>query len=617
MPATFIVTPGFTVPGTGTRITPAVLNALGSPGVTLVADGSIGTSYLNMTEISAALSQSARAVNFLPGGLFPALNWRNTAGVTCVAGTGTENAPGWKVQSTGADVTFARNALVYDDGTNPPAASYSAEIRGAAGLTAVELRTELDADSAGMLREEEVTISVRFHNATGAAQTPRLILRTWSGSAWVERYNTAFGTSTAHLAWSRPSWTIDTATITDWQNGVQVCFGLTTATMDTTGKYILFHHAQLESGAAVTPYVRPVNNTFDERSGMVGQIMAWPGATVPEGWLPCEGQSLLRTDYGQLFDVLSTTWGAVDATHFTLPDLRGRTLMHPDALAGRVLITDAACTYTGGNTTMTVTSTANLLQGYGVAGTDIPADTTITRILSETTLQLSANPTSSHAAASVTFSKLGGVLPVLGSYGLPLTEPRHGGISLYGCTASSGSNILTLPGVWPSTGLHPGSVVSGTGIAAGTKVVAFHSTTPSYTLLLSQNTTAAVVATQKVTFAPASYETDGWIADQENCHAPAIDRCTWGLGTSTIEMPNTAPAIAGLIVGMEITGPGLPASGLYVTTVAGASIGVSAAHTTAQTAPGATLTFSTNPGRGSATVAGREVAVVNFIIRAI
>lgn len=56
-----------------------------------------------------------------------------------------------------------------------------------------------------------------------------------------------------------------------------------------------------------------------------GDIKATAAPTAPEGWLLCEGQSLLRTGtYAALFAAISTTYGTVDGTHFNLPDLRGR-----------------------------------------------------------------------------------------------------------------------------------------------------------------------------------------------------------------------------------------------------------------------------------------------------
>jgi len=59
---------------------------------------------------------------------------------------------------------------------------------------------------------------------------------------------------------------------------------------------------------------------------VIGEIIAYAGPTSPDSrWLPCDGSSLLRVDYPDLFTVVGTLYGAADSTHFNLPDLRGRT----------------------------------------------------------------------------------------------------------------------------------------------------------------------------------------------------------------------------------------------------------------------------------------------------
>ncbi len=59
---------------------------------------------------------------------------------------------------------------------------------------------------------------------------------------------------------------------------------------------------------------------------MIGEIIAYAGTTSPDTdkWLPCDGSSLLRADYPDLFTVIGTTYGSVDGTHFNIPDLQGR-----------------------------------------------------------------------------------------------------------------------------------------------------------------------------------------------------------------------------------------------------------------------------------------------------
>lgn len=65
--------------------------------------------------------------------------------------------------------------------------------------------------------------------------------------------------------------------------------------------------------------------------GEVKMTAVTAGPAVPRGWLLCQGQSLLRTQYARLFAAIGTTYGSVDSTHFTLPDLRGRMVAGRDS----------------------------------------------------------------------------------------------------------------------------------------------------------------------------------------------------------------------------------------------------------------------------------------------
>lgn len=59
---------------------------------------------------------------------------------------------------------------------------------------------------------------------------------------------------------------------------------------------------------------------------VIGEIVTLAGPTNPDPvrWLSCNGSSLLRADYPDLFAAIGTTYGFTDATHFSLPDMRGR-----------------------------------------------------------------------------------------------------------------------------------------------------------------------------------------------------------------------------------------------------------------------------------------------------
>lgn len=58
-------------------------------------------------------------------------------------------------------------------------------------------------------------------------------------------------------------------------------------------------------------------------------------ADIPTFWLPSFGQSLLRAgQYAPLFAKIGTTYGAVDGTHFNVPDDRGRVSAGKDNMGG-------------------------------------------------------------------------------------------------------------------------------------------------------------------------------------------------------------------------------------------------------------------------------------------
>lgn len=88
------------------------------------------------------------------------------------------------------------------------------------------------------------------------------------------------------------------------------CYNKTIEQLYSEGKAFNFTGAL---GAAV------YNNT------PIGVIQSFAGAAdkVPEGWMICDGSSLSRTQYPDLFNTIGTAWGSADASSFNIPDLRG------------------------------------------------------------------------------------------------------------------------------------------------------------------------------------------------------------------------------------------------------------------------------------------------------
>lgn len=63
----------------------------------------------------------------------------------------------------------------------------------------------------------------------------------------------------------------------------------------------------------------------------VGDVRTMLSATtLPAGYLWMEGQSLLRADYPVLFAMIGTAYGAADATHFSLPNTKGKVIVGMD-----------------------------------------------------------------------------------------------------------------------------------------------------------------------------------------------------------------------------------------------------------------------------------------------
>lgn len=58
--------------------------------------------------------------------------------------------------------------------------------------------------------------------------------------------------------------------------------------------------------------------------GASGIIQMYGGTAAPTGWLLCDGSSLLRSTYPDLFAAIGTSFGSADGTHFNVPDFRGR-----------------------------------------------------------------------------------------------------------------------------------------------------------------------------------------------------------------------------------------------------------------------------------------------------
>ncbi|MBE3123759.1 MAG: tail fiber protein [Planctomycetes bacterium] len=81
----------------------------------------------------------------------------------------------------------------------------------------------------------------------------------------------------------------------------------------------------------------------------VGTLLPYAGSgAAPNGWLFCEGATLLRAAYPDLFTAIGVTYGNTDGTNFKLPDLQARVVVGrkgSDTYFPALGCTGGACTF--------------------------------------------------------------------------------------------------------------------------------------------------------------------------------------------------------------------------------------------------------------------------------
>lgn len=134
----------------------------------------------------------------------------------------------------------------------------------------------------------------------------------------------------------------------------------------------------------------------------VGSIALFAGATIPEGYLLCDGAALSREVYSELFSAIGTTWGEGDgSTTFNLPDFSGKFIRG-----------------TGGNAAALGTVQAEGLpnaEGWFQLryGSIVSADNSMFTFIQDTTTT-SASYTGQQATTKITMS-LSGANPIFGA----------------------------------------------------------------------------------------------------------------------------------------------------------------------------------------------------------
>jgi microcystin-dependent protein len=84
-----------------------------------------------------------------------------------------------------------------------------------------------------------------------------------------------------------------------------------------------------------------------------GTILPWSAASLPTGFLECNGQAVSRSTYSALFAVIASTYGGGDGSStFNVPDLQDNVAVSKS--------NNKALASTGGANTVAVTATGNV-----------------------------------------------------------------------------------------------------------------------------------------------------------------------------------------------------------------------------------------------------------------
>ena len=122
----------------------------------------------------------------------------------------------------------------------------------------------------------------------------------------------------------------------------------------------------------------------------VGAIKPWTKTTAPAGYVLCDGAAISRTDYADLFTVISTTYGAGNgSTTFNVPDLKGKL---PQGYESG----NYAMAATGGANTVTVAVTNNQAVSAVTSTATSTQSVTVTGNISNTSLTTAQLASHSH-----------------------------------------------------------------------------------------------------------------------------------------------------------------------------------------------------------------------------
>ena len=163
-------------------------------------------------------------------------------------------------------------------------------------------------------------------------------------------------------------------------------------------------------------------------------------ASIPAGYLLCDGASLLRASYPGLFTAIGVIYGSVDGTHFNLPDFRDRMLIgakQDDSGIPKTNVT-SSLTANGGSITLTH-SGASVTRGTSGVTVGNHADHVHSGSASHTSVSSKQGSSSGNVVTTNTHGNTGNPT---GTLTHSVTEPNAGGGHDHGFTEPSNHTAI-------------------------------------------------------------------------------------------------------------------------------------------------------------------------------
>ncbi len=300
-------------------------------------DGQHGSYYTNLANSSGNLDINTRTTGPL------AVARGGTTSTTTTVGGVLYGATTTQISTSTAGTS---GQLLRSNGTAAPTwVSQSAIVAGSATVLATARTISLAGDATGSVSfngSANVTITTVVNNASTAdtLTTARSITlagdvtgtTTFNGSANVTITTTVADDSHNHTGYVLKAGDTMTGSL-----GVGSFIALTAGTGNISAATGTFSgnvsaSGYNSSGFPITNVGAPTAGTdaatkdYADSVGVPpGTVLAWAGQPgIPAGYFECNGASLVRTSYPELFAAIGTTYGAASGTTFNVPDLRGQ-----------------------------------------------------------------------------------------------------------------------------------------------------------------------------------------------------------------------------------------------------------------------------------------------------